>query len=102
MMEFLLSDANLTEIIRDLRGKNLACFCPLDQPCHGAWLLHISNEPNVWVMHVEAKRKSTLQQDDPEASSAYRARRAELLAVRTAVFYETGPQAEHRPCDPKV
>lgn len=32
------------EMIRaQLRGKNLACFCPLDQPCHADILLEISN-----------------------------------------------------------
>lgn len=27
----------------DLRGKNLACFCRLDQPCHADVLLEIAN-----------------------------------------------------------
>jgi len=27
-----------------LRGKNLACWCPLDGPCHADWLLTIANE----------------------------------------------------------
>lgn len=26
-----------------LKGKNLACWCPLDQPCHADVLLDISN-----------------------------------------------------------
>lgn len=26
-----------------LRGKSLACFCPLDQPCHADFLLEIAN-----------------------------------------------------------
>ncbi len=34
-------------IIRDapkeLRGKNLACWCPLDQPCHADVLIEIAN-----------------------------------------------------------
>lgn len=31
-------------IIRhELRGKNLACFCLLDQPCHADILLEIAN-----------------------------------------------------------
>lgn len=29
---------------RELRGKNLACFCSLDQPCHADVLLEIANE----------------------------------------------------------
>ena len=31
------------EIRAELRGKNLACFCPLDQPCHADVLLEIAN-----------------------------------------------------------
>ena len=29
--------------IAELRGKNLACWCPLDQPCHADVLLEIAN-----------------------------------------------------------
>jgi len=33
-----------TEAIRqELRGKDLACWCPLDQPCHADVLLEIAN-----------------------------------------------------------
>lgn len=28
-----------------LRGKNLACWCPLDQPCHADVLLELANTP---------------------------------------------------------
>ncbi|MCG3203983.1 MAG: hypothetical protein KCHDKBKB_00660 [Elusimicrobia bacterium] len=28
---------------RDLRGFNLACWCPLDKPCHADVLLEIAN-----------------------------------------------------------
>jgi hypothetical protein len=27
----------------ELRGKNLACWCPLDQPCHADVLLQLAN-----------------------------------------------------------
>lgn len=30
--------------IAPLRGKNLACWCPLDQPCHADILLELANE----------------------------------------------------------
>lgn len=30
-------------IRRDLKGKNLACWCPLNQPCHADVLLKIAN-----------------------------------------------------------
>ena len=32
------------EVYRKLRGKNLACFCSLDQPCHADVLLALANE----------------------------------------------------------
>lgn len=33
------------QIRRELRGKNLACWCPLDQPCHADVLLELANSP---------------------------------------------------------
>jgi hypothetical protein len=32
------------EIRAELAGKDLACWCPLDQPCHADVLLEIANE----------------------------------------------------------
>ena len=29
--------------INELKGKNLACWCPLDKPCHADILLKIAN-----------------------------------------------------------
>ena len=29
--------------VKELRGKDLACWCPLDQPCHADVLLEIAN-----------------------------------------------------------
>lgn len=31
------------ESYQELRGKNLACWCPLDHPCHADVLLEIAN-----------------------------------------------------------
>ena len=31
------------KVVADLRGKNLACWCPLDQPCHADALLEAAN-----------------------------------------------------------
>lgn len=31
--------------IAQLRGKNLACWCALDQPCHADVLLELANTP---------------------------------------------------------
>ena len=30
--------------LHDLRGKDLACWCPLGQPCHADVLLELANE----------------------------------------------------------
>ena len=43
MEHFLISEANMREVQADLRGKNLACWCPLDQPCHADVLLEMAN-----------------------------------------------------------
>lgn len=34
---------DLDQIREELRGKNLACWCPLDQPCHADVLLELAN-----------------------------------------------------------
>jgi hypothetical protein len=33
----------IREWLKPLRGKDLACFCPLDQPCHADVLLRLAN-----------------------------------------------------------
>lgn len=33
----------VADVQRELRGKTLACWCPLDQPCHADVLLEIAN-----------------------------------------------------------
>ena len=30
--------------LSELRGKDLACWCPLDQPCHADVLLELANK----------------------------------------------------------
>lgn len=32
------------DVRRELRGKDLACWCPLDQPCHADVLLQLANK----------------------------------------------------------
>lgn len=34
---------SIGDVIERLRGKNLACFCPLGSPCHADVLLEIAN-----------------------------------------------------------
>jgi len=40
---WLNATINISEVQRELRGKNLACFCPLGSPCHADNLLRIAN-----------------------------------------------------------
>ena len=42
LTDFLLSDANISFIKSELRGKNLACWCK-EGPCHADVLLEIAN-----------------------------------------------------------
>lgn len=32
------------DVEKELRGKNLACWCPLGEPCHADLLLEIANK----------------------------------------------------------
>lgn len=40
--EFIISSAFL-ESVEYLRGKNLACWCKPEEPCHGDFLLEVAN-----------------------------------------------------------
>ena len=35
---------SVDDVKRELRGRDLACYCPLDEPCHADVLLMIANE----------------------------------------------------------
>ncbi len=37
-------NVSVSDVRGHLRGKNLACFCPLDQPCHADVLLELAND----------------------------------------------------------
>lgn len=41
--QFYASQANIEDIEAELCGKNLCCWCPLDQPCHADVLLEVAN-----------------------------------------------------------
>ena len=43
--------------VSPLRGKNLACFCPLDQDCHADVLLELANADTV-VAFTNGERHS--------------------------------------------
>lgn len=35
----------ILDSLHELRGRDLACWCPLDQPCHADVLLRLANAP---------------------------------------------------------
>lgn len=37
----------IAESLPELRGRDLACWCPLDQPCHADVLLELANKQSV-------------------------------------------------------
>lgn len=39
-----LPESEKEALIAPLRGKDLACWCPLDRPCHADVLLELANE----------------------------------------------------------
>jgi hypothetical protein len=47
--EHALRDGSLgfgvDDVRRELAGRDLCCWCPLDEPCHADVLLRVANEP---------------------------------------------------------
>ena len=39
------TDGKFYDRLLTIRGKDLACWCPLDQPCHADVLLELANAP---------------------------------------------------------
>lgn len=35
---------SVTDVRRELAGRDLACWCPLDEPCHADILLRVANQ----------------------------------------------------------
>lgn len=52
------NDLPFREAVEGLRGRDLACWCPLDQPCHADVLLELANTPReaVHTTHGDAAR----------------------------------------------
>lgn len=40
---WLRSQSGLMEGVRELRGRDLVCWCPLDEACHAQVLLDVAN-----------------------------------------------------------
>ena len=52
------TDLTAALVRHELRGKDLACWCALDQPCHADVLLELANatHPNLWHFTRAYKR----------------------------------------------
>ena len=55
----------------ELRCKNLACWCPLDQPCHADVLLEIANEQSGGCDRRRLRRAPQTGYVAPEKSSRH-------------------------------
>ena len=53
--------ADLRAALPELTGRDLACWCPLDQPCHADVLLELANR------HLEQMRAELREADTEEA-----------------------------------
>lgn len=37
-------EVTVMDVRRELRGKTIACWCPINSPCHGDVLLEVAND----------------------------------------------------------
>jgi hypothetical protein len=44
------------DVVRELAGHDLACWCPLDEPCHADVLLAVANERPVGSVRGRSRR----------------------------------------------
>lgn len=44
------NERRLARFRRELAGRDLACWCPLDQPCHADVLLDLVNRAPAWAL----------------------------------------------------
>lgn len=44
MAHMVMARTFLIKDLHELKGKNLACWCPADQPCHADVLLELANK----------------------------------------------------------
>jgi len=44
---WIVTQPKLMRGLGDLRGKDLACWCSLDQPCHAGVLLDVANSNGI-------------------------------------------------------
>ena len=70
-----------------LRGKNLACWCPVGKPCHGDVLLHIANK----------KPRAKLDMDKIMSGYGYRMENGTAVKINAAVDVRAVDQSKEKP-----
>lgn len=60
--EFRHDAFGLSQIKARLAGRDLACWCPLDQPCHADVLLEIANPPALCPECRDGKCRNCVEQ----------------------------------------
>jgi hypothetical protein len=46
-------EVSVEDVQRQLKGQNLACWCPLDRPCHADVLLEVANPVDAAVSQAD-------------------------------------------------
>lgn len=72
MFEFALLDGELlytVGTVRELAGATLACWCPVEAPCHGDVLLRVANDPLIGAYiaagYTSRSAAAAVLRDDP-------------------------------------
>jgi hypothetical protein len=61
--------ATLHARMHELRGKDLACWCRADEPCHADVLLELANRPVCEAVPVSGRNLADATPKDPSPSS---------------------------------
>ena len=52
VMLYRAASGPVEEVIAELGGHDLSCWCPLDQPCHADVLLSLANPPEIGLVQL--------------------------------------------------
>ena len=80
---------SVADVQHELRGKNLACWCPLDEPCHADVLLELANKRPTARKGRSGKRRRASARASGDAYEAlpplraFRAAFPDMLDIRS-------------------
>lgn len=81
-----MADTEFLNLVRgELRGKNLACWCPLGKPCHADVLLKMANRP--LASQIVSRRTKHLTPGWLDLSDQDRAWFSDMLSIFTRPEY---------------